>query len=333
MRETLRRIGKISWEGEIRTHTASPWNYRNQAEIKISRLPDGRAELGFFEAESHRLRAIDTCLILSPRLSAVLGALRGDEWREAVAECSEIELIADCQDEKLMITLRGNLTRQRGEALAEQFLARLPGARSVAVEHGLSFAVYGEPALYYRVGEYLYRVSPGSFFQASRHLLPELAEAVTRSRSGMLALDLYAGVGLFTLPLARSFKQVIGVECNERAARDLEANARRHHLDNVRVVGQSAYDFLRRFAQAESGLAVLDPPRAGVGAPTLQLLRRLRPLSVHYVSCYPPTLARDLGLLAGQGYTLNSIEMFDFFPQTAHIECLAILTRSDRAGS
>ena len=145
-----------------------------------------------------------------------------------------------------------------------------------------------------------------------------------------LALDLFAGVGLFTLPLAKRFERVIAVEANSRATADLEANIRARSLQNVRVVSQTVLDFLRRFAQAEPDLVVLDPPRAGAGIGTLKLLAALRARRFHYVSCSPPTLARDLALLVARGYQLNSVELFDFFPQTYHVECLAKLTRTDR---
>lgn len=333
LRETLRRIGKITWDNEIRVHAAGPWNYRNQAEIKVSRKSDGPTELGFFEAESHHLVPVETCLILSPRLNALLAELRRDEWSGALARCREIVILADDADAKVMMTLGGDFTANDGEALAERCLARLDGVTSVSVECDRGMRTFGEPAISYRVGEFRYRVSPGAFFQASRFLLSQLVEAVTGGASGSLALDLYAGVGLLTLPLAQSFSQVVGVEGNKNAAADLEANARAHHLENVRAAGVSAYDFLRRFAQAGPDLAVLDPPRVGVGRPTLELLGRIRPARIHYVSCHPPTLARDLAYLAELGYGVNSIELFDFFPQTAHIECLARLTRSDRANS
>ncbi len=327
VRETLRRIGKIVWENEIPIHASEPWNYRNQAQFKVSHS-GGRTELGFFAAESHQLVPVDQCLILSPRLNLVLNVLRSASWSENLTDCSEIEMLADDQDENVMLTLRGKFTEPRGEALARQCLEEVPGASTVAVERKSGFRVQGEPALDYRAGEFEYQISPGSFFQASRHLLPAMVAAVTGGQSGALALDLYAGVGLFTLPLAGAFDRVVGVEGNRGAARDLEANARRHELGNVRAVGESAYDFLRRFAQAGPDLVVLDPPRAGVGARTLELLAKLRPARLHYVSCHPPTLARDLAFLSSRGYLLNMIEMFDFFPHTSHIECLARLTRN-----
>jgi 23S rRNA (uracil1939-C5)-methyltransferase len=346
LRETLRRIGKIIWNGEIRLHAAQPWNYRNQAQLRVARQPDGRVGLGFFEAQSHRLFPVDTCLILSPRLNVLLKRLREPEWSNRLGECEEVEMLADDRDEQVMLTLRGRLEPKEAEALAADCLDRLPGVATVAAEQGRNWRLFGTPSLRYSVGEFQYQVSPGSFFQASRFLLPELVAGVTleepdrpkerglsaavRPGRRALALDLFAGVGLFTLPLAQRFERVIAVEANARAAADLEANVRASSLQNVRVVAQTVLDFLRRFAQAEPDLVVLDPPRAGVGIGTLKLLAALRPRRVRYVSCSPPTLARDLALLVARGYQLNSVELFDFFPQTYHLECLAKLTRIDR---
>ena len=341
LRETLRRIGKISWDAEIPVHAAHPWNYRNQAQLKVALQPDGKARLGFFEAESHRLVSIDACLIVSPRLNAILAELRGPDWSErlaGVAPVSEIELLADDCDEEVMMTLRGSFDwacafdGDGQSALAEECLRLLPGVTSVAIERGRAFRAFGKPALSYAMGDFRYQISHGSFFQASRFLLPELVAAVTSGaveaappNRDTLALDLFAGVGLFTLPLARGFGQVIAVESNPRSAADLAANAQAHGLSNVRAIRESAFDFLRRFARAEPDLVVLDPPRAGVGMPTLKLLAGARPKRIHYVSCHPPTLARDLAYLIERGYELESVELFDFFPQTFHIECLAKL--------
>jgi 23S rRNA (uracil1939-C5)-methyltransferase len=332
LRETLRRIGKVIWESEIALHSALPWNYRNQAQLKVARQADGQLALGFFEAESHRLFPVDTCLILSPRLNAVLGELRAASAAGLPAGCREIDLLADDRDERVAVTLRGGIGHVEAEATARRMLAQLPGVVSVAVESGGQMRCFGEPRLEYSVGEFCYRVSPESFFQASRYLLPELVEAVTSGASGRLALDLYAGVGLFTLPLARRFEQVVGVEAAEGAAADLAANAQAYSLGNLRVAAEAAFDFLRRFAHAEPDLVVLDPPRAGVEARALRFLAELRPRQVHYVSCSPPTLARDLGFLLQRGYRIISIELFDLFPQTYHIESLVKLVRSDLAG-
>jgi 23S rRNA (uracil1939-C5)-methyltransferase len=326
LRETLRRIGKIVWDKEIPVHAAHPWNYRNQAQFKIA-LSEGRSDLGFYAAESHRLVGVEECKILSPRLNAALAALRGEVWPQEFATCREIELLADDKDDKLMATLHGDFDQAMGRRLAER-LGKMPGVISVGVQRKGSFDVFGDSALNYQVGDLTYRVSPGAFFQVSRHLLPQLVEGVTGGVSGAFALDLFAGVGLFTLPLARAFSEVIAVEGNTVAARDLAANAQAHQLKNVRTVGESLYDFLRRFARSAPDLVVLDPPRTGVGERSLKLLAQFRPVRMHYLSCHPPTLARDLGHLTHLGYTIISIAMFDLFPHTAHIECLVQLVRN-----
>jgi 23S rRNA (uracil1939-C5)-methyltransferase len=342
LRETLRRIGKITWDSEIRLHAAQPWNYRNQAQLKVAPQPHGPGALGFFEAESHHLFPVDVCLILSPGLNALLAQLRDAEGSTCLARCREIELLADHRDERVAITVRRSPGSTKSEAKTCDLLSRLRGVVSVALESNGKLEVFGQPSLEYAVGDFRYRVSPGSFFQSSRFLLHELVAAVTRvqpdeavalaSENETLALDLFAGVGLFTLPLARRFARVVGVEASAISAADLAANARAHSLSNVRAVSATAYDFLRRFAQAEPELVVLDPPRAGVGAGTLKLLVACRPQHIHYVSCSPPTLARDLSYLSARGYRLKSIELFDLFPQTFHIEALARLTRYDGPG-
>ena len=333
LRETLRRIGRVAWDSEIVLHTASPWNYRNQAQLKVARQPDGRVDLGFFEAESHRLIPVDECLILSPRLNAVLGELRSAAWTSRLGECREIDLLADDRDESVAVTLHGRIGQDEAEATARDMLDTLPGVVSVAIGSEGRTRVHGESGLEYRVGEFRYHISPGSFFQVSRYLLPKLVEAVTEAPPGKLALDFYAGVGLFTLPLARQFEQVIGVEAAGESAADLGSNAQAHSLANIRVAGETAFDFLRRFAQTEPDLVVLDPPRAGVETRALKLLAGCRPKQVHYLSCSPPTLARDLDFLLRRGYRIISIAMFDLFPQTYHIESLVKLIRSDLAGA
>jgi 23S rRNA (uracil1939-C5)-methyltransferase len=329
--ETLRRLGRIDWKGEMPVRVGPPWNYRHQAQFKIAPQPGGRVELGFFEPQSHRVLTIDSCLILSPRLNTVLGELRRPEWARGLAHFRQIELFADERDEEVMLTLEGEAPGAEGEQMGQGLLERIPGAVCVALEFSNRFRVLGKPAVQYSVGGFSYRVSPGSFFQASRFLMLELVTSVTGEERGELALDLFAGVGLFSLPLARHFNRVVAAEANPTAASDLKANAEANGLPNLHAAGETSYDFLRRFAQAEPDLVVMDPPRAGVDAGSLKLLAALRPRKIHYLSCSPPTLARDLSFLLRHGYQLHSIELFDLFPQTYHIEALAKLARTEHA--
>jgi 23S rRNA (uracil1939-C5)-methyltransferase len=130
--------------------------------------------------------------------------------------------------------------------------------------------------------------------------------------------------------LARRFSHVTAVEAHPQAAADLAANAGGVGGKNIRAIAGTTFDFLRRCAQMEPDLVIMDPPRTGVGTATLELLATLRPQRLNYVSCSPPTLARDLAFMVQHGYHLDSLEMFDCFPQTYHIESLARLSRVRR---
>jgi len=361
LRETLRRIGHINWTGEIITRAAEPWHYRNQVQLKMRPAPDGRAALGFFEAESRRLVPIEACLICSPRLNEVIRELNQPEWTARLGRHREVELRADNRDEDVMIVLTGNVDEE-SERLAQDCLSRLPGVVSVAIAPGPDWGgeevgagpqrrsrrtrprgepaaskVYGKPRLAYEVGAFRYEISPGSFFQSSRFLLRHFVDTIAggdgssaMQAPATLALDLYAGVGLLTFPLARRFNQVMAVEESRTAAADLTRNAAANRVSNVHTVGASAAEFLRRYAQAPPELVVLDPPRAGAEASVLRRITEIAPDRIHYASCSPPTLARDLAYLLGHGYGLEFLELFDFFPQTFHLETVAKLNLAAR---
>jgi 23S rRNA (uracil1939-C5)-methyltransferase len=168
-------------------------------------------------------------------------------------------------------------------------------------------------------------VPRGAFFQVNRFLLPELLAPVTANRTGQLAFDLYAGVGLFSRPLAAHFTQVTAVEIAESAISALAATK----LTNLRAVKATTLDFLRTavIERERPDLVVLDPPRSGAGPEVCALLARISAHTLVYVSCSPETLPTDLKTLAASGYTLAKLHLFDLFPQTTHIETVAVLTR------
>ena len=211
--------------GAIPTHSGPAWNYRNQAQFKVAKGPDGAAALGFFEAESNKLIPIDACPILSPRLNALLAILRSEPWISELANGREVELLADDRDEKVMLTLTGNWSAQQSETLARRCLDGLAGVSTVAFANDAGGQVFGEPHLTYRIGQFTYRISPTAFFQSARFLLPEFVTAVVPpvsasggadrnvgaespegKKTGGLAIDLFAGVGLFTLPLGNPIR-------------------------------------------------------------------------------------------------------------------------------
>jgi 23S rRNA (uracil1939-C5)-methyltransferase len=171
-----------------------------------------------------------------------------------------------------------------------------------------------------------YRVGHFSFFQVNRFLVDDLVRTVCDDENGRLALDLYAGVGLFSIPLAKRFERVIAVESNPAASRDLEVNMRGQSTIEVRTADVER--FLERNKERPE-FVVLDPPRDGLAPDAAKRLGRLQPARITYVSCEPPTLARDLAVLAESGYECSEIHMFDLFPQTFHMETVVRLRRRE----
>jgi len=178
---------------------------------------------------------------------------------------------------------------------------------TVALEYATSFGAF--------------RVSPRSFFQVNRFLVEPLAEAALAGSTGETALDLYAGVGLFALSLARRFKTVTAVESGSSAARDLEINAERAGL-SIRIEQARVEDYLANL-QNTPDFVLADPPRAGLGKAVVEHLARLAPPKLTIVSCDPATLARDLAALSR--YTIERLTLVDLFPQTYHLETIAHL--------
>jgi len=176
-------------------------------------------------------------------------------------------------------------------------------------------------------------VPRGAFFQANRFLLPKLLALAAANRSGQLAFDLYAGVGLFSRALARSFAHVTAVEIAEPAASALASHQRNvasiDASERHRWLVQDAFDALERLALKSERfeLIVLDPPRTGAGAEVCALLGRIAAPTLVYVSCSPETLPADLATLSASGYRVAELHLVDLFPQTNHIETVAVLIR------
>lgn len=183
------------------------------------------------------------------------------------------------------------------------------------------------------IGAEVYQVSDGAFFQANSGVAEQLVEVLLDSMKlagAERVLELFCGVGLFTVPMARRARYVLGVEGNPVAVADAKANLKRAGLADVATtMAADVNSALRRRTIQDSrwDIVVLDPPRTGVEPETLESLLRLAAPRLFYVSCEPATLARDLRILCDAGYQLQQVQPFDMFPQTHHVEVLATAVR------
>jgi 23S rRNA (uracil1939-C5)-methyltransferase len=332
LRETLRRLGRMDWQGAIETHASPPFGYRNRAQWKVRPLagPDGasRPAIGYFRAASNALCAVDECPILSPRLAETLSTLQQYAAAGELPDgLREIEAFADAEDASLLLTASISTFAGPPEQIAAKLRSALPGAATILLHEASrdGFHVDGPGFLTYRVDAVPYRVGHLSFFQVNRFLIEEMVRVVTSGPAGRTALDLYAGVGLFSRPLAERYRNVIAVEANPAAARDLTENLR-DRAAVAQAVNADAEQFVANLKEPP-GLVILDPPRAGVAPAVLNRLAALAPPNISYLSCDPSTLARDLKSLAAAGYEIAQMHLFDVFPQTFHIESLVRLTK------
>ena len=329
LRETLRRNAKFEWTKEIITHSAEAWNYRNRTRVKIRGGKD--FALGYHRVSSHDLLPVKNCPISSPAVNRLITQL----WELGLAGgvpqgVNEIEFFADHADSRLVLEIYQAPDAQGIREFAGELQNRISEIQGLAIFSGpagggqaqMKEAV-GNPSLMYQVGEKAFRVSAGSFFQTNRLLVQELVKTVTSDFFGKIAVDLYAGVGLFANHLAKRFDQVFAVESAPASAADLQANA----LKNVVPVKTTTEQFLPRCLNLHPDVVVVDPPRSGLGTKASQLLAALRVKKIVYVSCDPATLARDVRLLLETGYHVEDVHLIDLFPQTFHIESIVRLSR------
>jgi 23S rRNA (uracil1939-C5)-methyltransferase len=338
LRETLSRLGGITWEGAIVEHAAEPYGYRNRAQWAVrSGMP--RA-LGYFLPESSVIVPIDECPVLSPRLAQTFAQLQEMARSGRLPEgIQEIEAFADSADEQIALNVAFEKFPKPAAELASTFREALPQIESLLLldQKKDRFELTGPGYLTHEAGGYKFRVSHLSFFQVNRFLIEDLQKTVTANAHGELALDLYSGVGFFTLPLAKTFQKVVSVDANLAATRDLYANA---EVAGVTIVSHNehAEEFLRK-TEEKPEFVVLDPPRAGLGAEAAEKLAELGAKEIVYLSCDPSTLARDLAVLTGSTrkpkeitgpsirYEITEMHLFDLFPQTFHIETFVRLRR------
>ncbi|HVA16289.1 MAG TPA: 23S rRNA (uracil(1939)-C(5))-methyltransferase RlmD [Candidatus Dormibacteraeota bacterium] len=342
LRETLRRLGRIDWQGPISVHASPPWQYRNRAQWKIRPIAaDGahsvKSELlgiGYFRAGSSTLCPVEVCSILSPKLLSTLEAFRNMLAHGKLPETlREVEAFVDAEDRALLLNISCTSLPRAAEALATMLSGDIEGVKSVLVQdaRGDKMFLHGPGFLHYKTPQTSFRVGHMSFFQVNRFLAGEMASVVADAAgSGELAFDLYAGVGLFATSLAKNFARVEAVEANPASARDLETNA---GLSGKTITARndSTEAFLAAWKQKRGSgtpdVIVADPPRGGIELPALDKMLAIAPRRIVYVSCDPSTLARDLAHLTAKTYHLVDVYLFDMFPQTYHIEVVARLER------
>lgn len=286
--ETLRRLGGLGEALPVRVVAGRPWGYRVRTQLHTS-SDQGTVGVGYHSRRSTEVVPVDRCPVLVPELESVMSSLPGH--------------------------LSENGPRRLDLLVGED------GALSTApVVPGLP---HGDVRL--QVGDLDFSLDARCFFQAHHQLLPTLVEVTVGEWTGQEAFDLYAGVGLFSLPLARNYERVTAVEGDRVAARFAQRNARNHRFKQLEVVSRAVEGWIDEMPE-KAERVIVDPPRSGLSKVVRTVLGARAPSRLTYVSCHAGTLARDLRIL-GELYSIEELVLLDLFPQTGHMEVVAQLLR------
>jgi 23S rRNA (uracil1939-C5)-methyltransferase len=290
----------------------NPWYYRNHVQLGVSE--DGG--LGFMAAGSHRVVPIERCLLMHALLEELYDSLDIE-----LPGLRRLTLRAGVSTGERMIIL------EMAEDQPPEVEVDLPISFVLLLPDGTPVTLLGSSHIHERLAGRMYRISAPSFFQVNTQqaeVLVAMVRTYLNATVDNTILDAYCGVGTFALELAKTASQVVGIESSAAALADAVVNAA--GVDNVCFVHGPVAENLNTL-ELKAPLAVLDPPREGVGPAVVAALARLAVQRIVYVSCDPATLARDIKGMLAAGYALREVQPVDMFPQTYHIESVALLER------
>jgi 23S rRNA (uracil1939-C5)-methyltransferase len=317
-----------------------PWNYRHTAQLHIT--ADGK--LGFQRVRSHDSVAIDSCLIAHPLINEAIlvlqeivpAVLTREQERSRLSSIS-LRVGTDGDKAELLLICQGpESSRESARSIALGFTIHQDYVRGcwfvpVGSEHQRTSGrelLHGRATVAQRIGHIRFRIGPTIFFQVNppqAAAIVDLMRAIVRTKRPSTVLDLFCGVGLFSLSVAEIAGHVAGADVLEGAIDLARDTAREHQIENAHFLAAPALAALTRYRSPS--MVILDPPRAGCGPSLLAELGRQSPKTIAYLACDAVTLARDTSTLLHAGYRLESLRLIDLFPQTHHIEALAVLDK------
>ena len=352
VRSCLNRLGGEDLQELPILAAPTCYGYRNKAQYPVA-AKKNRAYAGFFKAGTHEVVENARCLILPEETDGVKAIVMDYVNRNHISVYDEAEhkgLLRHIYVRRgavsgqilVCLVINGRSIPKVHELVAR--LKKIPGFTTLvlSVNTRKGNAVLGDEFITIHGPGFIedtlcgltFRLSPRSFYQVNHHQAQKLYEAAIRQAEITkedTVLDLYCGVGTITLAMASAAGKVIGVEVIPQAVEDARDNAKRNSIQNAEFfcgdAGQAALELEKQGIQAD--VVVVDPPRKGLNADTIEALARFAPRRIVYVSCDPATLGRDTALIKERGYTVKNAMAADLFPRTVHVESIVTFTRND----
>jgi 23S rRNA (uracil1939-C5)-methyltransferase len=289
LRETLQRTGRIPWDAPITLVSGPELNYRLRASFHVH-----KRRLGFVAERSHMVIAIPECSALSPELNAFIPKANEILAAPDMAEVREVHAIS-------------------GPPVLATFGSKRVGAGPARIH----------------VKDHVFDLHPDAFFQTNRYLLAGFLDTVLDNATGARrVLDLFCGSGFFSIPLARVAGEVLGVESSRTAVKQAQLNAGLNKAGNATFFEGGVEETLKNSPEVKPDFIVMNPPRTGASREVAERVAGLGAERLVYVSCNPSTFAREAPTILARGYTLESITMVDQFPNTYHIEMVAVFRKA-----
>lgn len=277
--------------------------YRNKITLKIE-----NGQFGYYNEETHNIINVNNCLLVNNEINKFI--------KSNCLKINNGEIVIRCNyKNELLISIKTNEKVLFDKCLMENIVG-------IVINDEV---IYGSSFFYDYIGEYKFKVSYNSFFQVNNYMASNIFSILKSNLKGDNLLDLYCGVGTLGISLKDNFNKIYGIEKIENAIIDAKANALINGCKNASFYDGDTYEILKNINDYFDTI-IVDPPRSGLNKDTLDLIMKLKPISICYVSCDPFTLARDLNILKSE-YDIEKINALDMFPNTYHVECVSLLHR------
>lgn len=315
IREIMTKFTEVE-EQKIKQIVAceNPLYYRNKVTFHVQ-----NGKLGFYAKQSNQIIEIEKCYISTPKINKILEKLKS----LPLFNVNQIVVRTDDIIDEIMI-----LFYLKKEEDVHLFVDKLKDdvTTIATICDGKEKIIYGNDTMIFELNQYQFQLSPTSFFQVNRmqcEKLYELVKQVTKGTSEDVLLDLYCGTGTIGIYLAKTVKEVYGVEINSDAIKNANRNKELNSISNIAFECGDAKEVVKKLP-IKPTIVVVDPPRQGLDLETIERLITWNVEKIIYVSCDPVTLARDINLLSKR-YEINEIIPVDMFPNTNHVECVCVL--------
>lgn len=343
--EQFKRIGKIELPETPEVVPSPQKNYRTRMEY-LAFNSEGKIKLGFYKKLSNIPVVSDGCILglksfeeIKKSFEAIFSELKIPvyDWKKKRGILKHLVLRGNISGDvmAIIVTKKDNPKKiNELKSLVEEWIPEVKSLVHVfnsndnIVLRGPHRILFGEDVLTEQLDWFTYQVPPTSFFQNNIFVTEKLLEYVKKIINpdpNETLLDLYCGVGTFSIYMAPYFKSVTSVESVKTSTNALKANCNINDLHNIKIINSTSEDFIENHDSTFDAV-ILDPPRGGMGKDASKL-PSTGARSIVYVSCNTATLARDVSFLLKKGYTLESVKGFDMFPQTHHVECVVLMSR------